>query len=161
RRLARVGAGTLTEVSRRIARRLGRSTEAIRYTIKNFDQEHPDQALFPSAPGTLDDETKQNLYGLYRRGMSVESLAKRFHRTRASVYRIVNEVKARRLLAQPLDYIYHPSFDDPANEAEILGPMPGLAEYEVQRGHMRVPKDAPPELASLYELPLLNKEQEQ
>jgi len=161
RRLARVGSGTLTEVSRRIARRLGRSTEAIRYTIKNYDQEHPEQALFPSGPGTLNDETKQNLYSLYRRGMSVESLAKRFHRTRASVYRIVNEVKARRLLAQPLDYIYHSSFEEPATEAEILAPMPGLAEYEVQRGRMRVPKDAPPELASLYELPLLNKEQEQ
>jgi DNA-directed RNA polymerase sigma subunit (sigma70/sigma32) len=26
---------------------------------------------------------------------------------------------------------------------------------------MRVPKDAPPELASLYEMPLLNREQEQ
>jgi RNA polymerase sigma factor (sigma-70 family) len=161
RRLARVGSGTLTEVSRRIARRLGRSTEAIRYTIKNYDQEHPEHALFPSSPGTLNDETKQNLYSLYRRGMSVESLAKRFHRTRASVYRIVNEVKARRLLAQPLDYIYHSSFEEPAKEAEILAPMPGLAEYEVQRGRMRVPKDAPPELASLYELPLLNKEQEQ
>jgi RNA polymerase sigma factor (sigma-70 family) len=39
--------------------------------------------------------------------------------------------------------------------------MPGLEEYESQRQQMRVPKDAPPELASLYEMPLLNKEQEQ
>jgi RNA polymerase sigma factor (sigma-70 family) len=161
KRLAQVGTGTLTEVSRRIARRLGRSTEAIRYTIKNYDQEHPDQALFPAMAGTLDDESKQNLYSLYRRGMSVETLAKRFHRTRASVYRIVNEVKARRLLAQPLDYIYHASFDDPGMEHQIVAAMPGLDEYEVQRGHMRIPKDAPPELASLYQLPLLNKEQEQ
>src|SRR5688500_1872555 len=38
RRLARVGRGTLTEISRRIARRLGRSTETVRYTIKNFDR---------------------------------------------------------------------------------------------------------------------------
>ncbi|HEX5271300.1 MAG TPA: sigma-70 family RNA polymerase sigma factor, partial [Gemmataceae bacterium] len=33
--------------------------------------------------------------------------------------------------------------------------------YNAQRQSMRIPKDAPPELASLYELPLLNKEQEQ
>jgi len=46
KRLSRVSGGTLTEVSRRIARRLGRSVEAIRYTIKNFDREHPDQAFF-------------------------------------------------------------------------------------------------------------------
>jgi transposase-like protein len=42
-RLARVGGGTLTEVSRRIARRLGRSVEAVRYTIKNYDQQHPNR----------------------------------------------------------------------------------------------------------------------
>jgi RNA polymerase sigma factor (sigma-70 family) len=39
--------------------------------------------------------------------------------------------------------------------------MPNLDEYETQRQQMRVPKDAPPELASLYEMPLLSKEQEQ
>src|SRR5262245_10843125 len=33
---------TLTEVSRKIAAKLGRSPEAIRYTIKNFDRSHPD-----------------------------------------------------------------------------------------------------------------------
>src|SRR5262249_12254827 len=53
-RLARVGGGTLTEVSRRIARRLGRSPETVRYTIKNFDRSHPEQALFPGVTGPLD-----------------------------------------------------------------------------------------------------------
>ena len=53
RRLSRLGAGTLTEVSRRIARRLGRSPETIRYTIKNYDREHPDQALYPTVTGPL------------------------------------------------------------------------------------------------------------
>jgi RNA polymerase primary sigma factor len=161
RRLARVGSGSLTEISRRIGRRLGRSPETIRYTIKNYDREHPDQALFPGVTGTLDAQSKQSIYSLYRRGISVETLAKRFQRTRTSVYRIINEVRARRLLEQPLEYLHHSSFDDPEREAEILGRMPGLEEYETQRQQMRVPKDAPPELASLYEVPLLNKEQEQ
>ena len=39
--------------------------------------------------------------------------------------------------------------------------MPGLEEFEAQRHDMRVPRDAPPELASLYGMPLLSKEQEQ
>jgi RNA polymerase sigma factor (sigma-70 family) len=161
RRLARVGSGTLTEVSRRIARRLGRSAETIRYTIKNFDRSHPEQALFPAVTGPLDQDTKQVIYASYRRGIAVDTLAKRFQRTRTSIYRVINEARAQRLLAQPLDFIYHSSFDDPAVEKEILKPMPGLAEYLEQKGQMRVPKDAPPELASLYEVPLLNKEQEQ
>jgi RNA polymerase sigma factor (sigma-70 family) len=161
KRLSRASSGTLTEISRRIARRLGRSAETIRYTIKNFDRSHPEQALFPTATGPLDPETKQVIYASYRRKVPVDTLAKRFGRTRTSIYRVINEARAQRLLDQPLDYIYNPSFDDPAAEAEILAPMPGLADYETQRRQMRVPKDAPPELASLYEVPLLNKEQEQ
>jgi RNA polymerase sigma factor (sigma-70 family) len=160
RRLSRVG-GTLTEVSRRIARRLGRSAETVRYTIKNYDREHPDQALFPNLTGPLDAEAKQTIYSFYRRGITVEKLAERFQRTRTSMYRIINEVRAQRLLEQPLDYIYHPSFDNPQMEAVILAAMPDAEEYEAKRRMMRAPKDVPAELASLYEVPLLNKEQEQ
>ncbi len=161
RRLARVPAGTLTEVSRRIARRLGRSTETVRYTIKNFDREHPEQALFPAVTGPLDETTKQTIYSSYRRGIAVDTLAKRFSRTRTSMYRVINEVRAKRLLSQPLEYIYNPCFDDPKLEAEILAPMPGLEAFESGRRQARIPKDAPPELAPLYEMPLLSKEQEQ
>jgi RNA polymerase primary sigma factor len=161
KRLARVSTSTLTEISRRIARRLGRSPETVRYTIKNYDKEHPEQALFPLVTGILDAQSKHTLFSLHRRGIPVETLAKRFHRTRTSVYRILNEVRAQRLLAQPLDYIYHASFDDPALEPQITARMPDLEEYESARGQMRIPKDAPPELASLYEVPLLNKAQEQ
>jgi RNA polymerase sigma factor (sigma-70 family) len=161
RRFARLGAGSLTEISKRIGRRVGRSPETVRYTIKNFDREHPDQALFPMLTGVLDPETKLMIYNSFRRGIPVEILAKRFSRTRSSMYRVLNEIRAQRLMEQPIDYIYHVSFDDPTQEAAILGPMPGAADYEESRRQLRVPKDAPPELASLYETPLLNKEQEQ
>jgi len=161
KRLSRVCGGTLTEVSRRIARRLGRSAETIRYTIKNFDREHPDQALFPNLTGPLDADTKQIIYSSYRRGIAVDTLAKRFQRTRTSMYRVINEVRAQRLLEQPLEYIPHPSFEDPTLEETILAPMPHAEEYEAKRRDMKVPKDVPPELAPLYEVPLLSKDQEQ
>jgi RNA polymerase primary sigma factor len=161
KRLSRVNQGTLTEVARRIAKRLGRSPETIRYTIRNFDRMHPEQALFPDVVGVLDTHSKENLYSSYRRGISVQSLAKQFNITASSVYRSIHEAEAKRLLDQPLDYIYHESFDDPAKEAEIAGPMPDAEDYEAKRNALKVPKDAPPELASLYNLPLLSKEQEQ
>lgn len=161
RRLAQVPGTSLMEVSRRIADWIGRSTEAVRYTIKNFDRENPDQALFPEVTGQLDPETKELIYESYRRGIAVKTLAKRFRRTPGSVYRVINEARARRLLEQPLDYIYHESFDDPAQEEAIMAPMPGQEEFEQAKAKMRAPKDVPPELASLYEMPLLTKEQEQ
>jgi RNA polymerase sigma factor (sigma-70 family) len=161
RRLSRVVGGSLTEVSRRIARRLGRSVETVRYTIKNFDREHPEQALFPNLTGPLEGPVKQVIYNAYRRGIAVNTLANRFNRTRTSVYRVINEVRAQRLLEQPLDYIYHESFDDPAVEEAYTAPMPSVEEYEAKRREMKAPKDVPPELASMYEVPLLNKDQEQ
>jgi RNA polymerase primary sigma factor len=160
RRLARASGSTLTEVSRRIARRLGRSTEAVRYTIKNFDREYPEQALFPEVTGPLDTDAKQLIFNSYRRGIAVDTLARRFQRTRTSIYRVVNEIRAQRLLDQTFDCIEHPSFDDPSKEAEILAEMPDAEGFEAARHALRVPKDAPPELAALYETPLLTREQE-
>jgi RNA polymerase primary sigma factor len=160
KRLSRFG-GNLTEVSRRIARRLGRSVEAIRCTIKKYDRQNPAQALFPNLTGPLDAQTKETIYSSYRRGIKVDTLAKRFGRSRTSVHRVINEVRAQRLLEQPLDYIPHPCFDDPALEAVILAPMPDAEEYEARRRDLRVPADAPPELVACYMVPLLNKEQEQ
>src|SRR5262249_20649803 len=150
----------LTEISQRIARRMGRSPETVRYTIKNFDRQHPDQALFPTVTGPLATESKHVIYNSYRRGIAVETLATRFARTRTSIYRVINEVRAERLLQHRLEYIDHPSFDDPAAEAEILAPMPDQEEFEARCYQMHAPKDAPPELASLYEMPLLTREQE-
>jgi RNA polymerase sigma factor (sigma-70 family) len=74
---------------------------------------------------------------------------------------VINEVRATRLLEQPLDYMYHVSFDDPAMEEVILAPMPDEEEYEARQRQMKAPKDVPPELAPMYEVPLLSKDQEQ
>lgn len=161
RRFARLGVGSLTQISRRIARRLGRSPETVRYTIKNFDREHPEQALFPAVTGPLDATTKLVIFNSYRRGIDVDTLAKNFQRTRSSMYRVLNEIRAQRLLELHVEWISNESFDDPAQEAAILAEMPGAEAFEEARRKMRVPKDAPPELASLYEMPLLSKDQEQ
>src|SRR5207302_594437 len=103
RRFARLGAGSLTEISKRIARRLARSPETVRYTIKNLDREHPEQALFPSLSGSFDTASKQMIFNSFRRGIPVDTLAKRFSRTRSSTYRVLNEIRAQRLMEQPID----------------------------------------------------------
>jgi len=160
RRLCRAG-GSLTEVSRRIAARLKRSPEAVRYTIKNFDRAHPDQALFPAVAGPLTEAAKDQIYSSRQKGETVDLIAKRFGRTRSSMYRVINEVRAKELIQLPLDYIYNPDFDDPAKADAMLTPMPGKAEFEAKRATMQPPKDVPAHMAHLYEWPLLTKDQEQ
>ncbi|MBX7103717.1 MAG: RNA polymerase subunit sigma-70, partial [Gemmataceae bacterium] len=159
RRIAHAG-GSLMDASRRIARRLGRSTEAVRYTIRNFDLSHPGKEVFPDHTGPLDGPTKEVIYESYRRGMPVVTIARRYGRTRNTVYRAIHEVRAAKLLRATADCIYNASFDDPAASAEILAPMPDHDAFEEKKATMKAPKDVPAELAPLYETPLLTREQE-
>ena len=156
RRLAQVG-GCPAEVARRVAKHFGRSAETIRYTIKQFDQKFPHIAVFPESTGPLTKEARERIYQQFRRGESVESLAKRSCRTRTSIYRIVNEMRAERILALPLDYIPNDQFHRSNAEAKILAPMPDSSDGARKS---RVPSGLPTYLASLYEVPLLTKEQE-
>ena len=91
--LYRPGQVGLVEVARRIAHKMERSTETIRLTLKAYDREHPDRAIFaPSAP-PLDDEAKSQIYRRHRMGVSAEVLAAQYGRTRSSIYRLINEVR--------------------------------------------------------------------
>jgi RNA polymerase primary sigma factor/RNA polymerase sigma factor len=150
--------GCPSEVTRRVARHMNRSVETIRYTLRQFDREHPDQAVFPELTGPLTDDTKKKIYQQFRRGEPVEALARRYCRTRTTIYRVINEMRARRILELPLDYMYHPSFDKPGIEKEILGPTPPGPQPSRRKSG---PGGLPPYLAALYEVPLLTKEQEQ
>jgi RNA polymerase sigma factor (sigma-70 family) len=158
RRMAAVPTATLADVSRRIAKKLGRSPETVRYTIKNYDARHPDRAIFPTLRGALDADTKRRIYAAYRRGVAIDRLAEQYRRTRSTIYRVVNEMRAARLMSQPIEYIPNASFDRPNAEAKICGPEPAPAE---KPRIVRPPADLPPYLQSLYGLPLLTREQEQ
>lgn len=156
RRLARAG-GCPSDVARRVAAQMNRSVEAVRYTLKQFDADHPESAVFPEQTGPLSEDIKTKIYQQYRLGEGIEALAAKHCRTRTTVYRIVNEMRARRIAELPLDFVPHDSFAKAGVEVEILGPLPE-ADTPSRKG--RSPSGLPPYLASLYEVPLLTREQE-
>ncbi|MFM9058013.1 MAG: sigma-70 family RNA polymerase sigma factor [Planctomycetaceae bacterium] len=155
RRLALAGACP-ADVHRRIAGRLGRSVETIRYTIKRHDQEHPDDAVFPAADGRLRPESCARIFQHHLRGEPVESIARRYHRSKASIYRIILAQRAEHVLQLPLDHIPNALFARTSAEKVVEQPFPG--ETEAKR--VRRPGGLPAYLASLYEVPLLTREQE-
>jgi len=152
---------SLTEVSRKLATQLGRSAETVRYTIKNFDRNHPEAAVFPQRSGKLTDRAKQDILTDFQEGQSMDLIAKKYNRTRSSMYRVINEVRAEQILRTPVDYIYNACFDDPSLEAEIAGPMPDEDDFMDKVRTMRAPKDVEAHMQYLYERPLLNFKQEQ
>jgi RNA polymerase sigma factor (sigma-70 family) len=162
RRLAQVGRHHgLIEIARRIARKMERSTETVRTTLKAYDREHPDRAIFPPSAAPLDEADKARIYRLYAggRGVSVEALAVQFGKTRSSIYRILNEMRALRILSNKLEFMPHPSFEQAECRAEIEADLPVPTDAKAAR-KTKAPKGLPPYLASLYEVPLLSREQE-
>ncbi len=156
RRLANVG-GTPSDVIRRVAKHMGRSPETVRYTIKAFEQAHPDLAIFADRSAPLSEEAKQRIFDKLEEGVSVAMLARRHGRTRSSIYRVAREVRAKKIAELPLDYMANEEFTEPDAEQRILADPP--MESKASRKSRAAP-GLPPYLASLYELPLLTREQE-
>lgn len=146
------------EVSRQLADRSGRSIETIRATLRQFDKQHPELAIFPDLTGPLTDAQKQKIYREARKGVSIDKLTKRYGRTKTTIYRVIGEIRAERIMELPLDCIPNPRFSRKGADKACLGEMPD-AETTVRKA--RRPADLPPYLASLYEMPLLTREQEQ
>ena len=92
--------------------------------MKNHDQQNPSCTILTHTTAPLSDEKKNELYERSRHGVPVERLANQYGRTPTSVYRIINDVRMKRLLEQPIEFVYHESFEDSASEAEILGEAP-------------------------------------
>ncbi|MCX7038234.1 MAG: helix-turn-helix domain-containing protein, partial [Spirochaetes bacterium] len=152
----------LFEVSKRIARKLGRAVETVRQTIKEYDHEHPDAKLFPDSGEPLQDHDRRVIFQVYQRGVSVHALAKRFCRTRSSIYRIVTEERAKELLSEPIEYMLSPEFEKADADERILGDAVAEAAMGPREGrHPSPPKGLPIYLKTLYKTPLLTKDQEQ
>jgi RNA polymerase primary sigma factor/RNA polymerase sigma factor len=152
------GGGGPAEIARLLADRTGRSVETIRAALRQHDLDNPEVALFPSPGGPLSEAQKQNMYEAFRRGATVERLCTDYHRTKTTIYRVISEIRAHRIMALELDYIDNPRFARKGADAACLGEMPP-SDAPVRRP--RRPSGLPPYLASLYEMPLLNREQEQ
>jgi RNA polymerase primary sigma factor len=157
--LAQAG-GRLTVIASQIAQETGRSVETIRYTLRCFDEEHSDLAIFPQSRHPMPIETKKAIYEQYRRGESVAALVQRFNLPRTCIYRVITDLNAARIIALPLNYIDNDEFAGlclERNEREVLRDLP---DDDPPARRPRAPCGVPAYVASLYEVPLLTHEQE-
>jgi RNA polymerase sigma factor (sigma-70 family) len=118
------------------------SEQMMRLGSHRFDPDRMSPAI-GAVPLGLPDETPLEPFGRSAPGRS----------------RALTEVRARRLLEAKIGFVPHPSFDDPAAGAEILGPTPEPADGKAPR-RTKAPEGLPPYLADLYDVPLLSREQE-
>jgi len=150
------GGSTLAEVTLQLADQMGRSPETIRYTLKKFDSRNQQLAIFPHHRESLTESDKRVLAQLHSLGATIPQLCKKYNRTRSSIRRILDEVRMQQLSELPLDHIYNEDFDDTRREAEYLAEMPEATGSR----KVRPPADLPSYLSALYDVALLNREQE-
>ncbi len=154
----------LREISRRIARHMNRSPQTILCVIRRHDRSHPESAIFtaPSAPLTAPD--RRIIMECFDRGISVDCLARRYCRTRSSIYRVVSQEKAQRVKNLPIRFVTNPLFDLPDAEDVILRvlseqaarenavPPPTGANNDIWS---RVPANVPLYVAEAFRQPLM------
>jgi RNA polymerase primary sigma factor len=108
---------------------------------------------------SFDEAAKARIYRQYLQGTSIESLANQVGRSASGILKVVNEMRARRVLELKIEAMPNESFDEPKLAAEILAPLPKPVDGKASR-KIKPPEGVPPYLASLYDVPLLSREQE-
>lgn len=146
---------TVSQLSRRIARRLGRSPLGIEHTLRKHDAN-----LLNGAAAELAAERTHEILAVAE-ALTPSQLAKRFGLTRQSVYWLLLDAKVARLTERKIkfvnDELYHGS-----DAALAVSTVANQAMLETSSASIdtRVPRDLPPYIRELYRTPLLSAAQE-
>jgi len=111
-----------------------------------------DEREAPTTP-----EPTSGPFGQVRRDAKIETPAMEHGRTKATIRRVISEMRFRQVTELPIDFVPNRQFSDADADAIIMTEMP---ISDVAFKNPRVPSGLSAYLASLYEAPLLNREQE-
>jgi len=162
--LAAKGTISRHQIINKIAAKVGKAHETIRYTLLNYEKTNPDKPIFSELPGVINAADSAELHKLFKQGCDIEELMSRFGRSKSSIYRIINRQRARALLAQRIEFIASDEFlEDDAEEKILAGPI--NAEKPASRKSIEPRELAsefllPEYLQALRDTPVLNRERE-
>jgi RNA polymerase sigma factor (sigma-70 family) len=107
---------------RHLSEQTGRTRETIRLVLKQMEQQHGPCETLPPSRGRLSPREAAQIYKLRRQGVRMCELVERFNKSRSSLYRIINQHRARELLTRKIDYIDSPAFSAQDAESRLLHP---------------------------------------
>lgn len=115
------------------------------------------ELTFDSANPAGSSESEITALGPRRNRSSMAALRRRSGEPRHSEPLSLRRARAERIYSLPLDYLPSREFSRPNADERIMGPMPDSKSLYRK---VRAPAELPHYLASLYETPLLTREQE-
>ncbi len=102
---------TRQQVTQRLAKRFGRSAEAVRQLLKRHDDEQLEATIFGRTRKKLTVREQRLLLRADRLGIPMSKLTARFGRTRPTLYRAVHQARAAALLGWQIAYVELPTFE--------------------------------------------------
>lgn len=149
RRLANAADASQMAILSHLAKRTGRSVEALRLLVLHHDEEHPDQAVFAGRTGPLTDAQKQKIDQAYRDGATVSALCERFSKTRSTVYRAIHEGRARRVCSMTIDAVHSPIFE--RDDADEVLTQPVARREQARQPGSKLIQSLPEQLKPIYD----------
>ncbi len=114
-----------------IADKTGKTHETVRYTLLEYEKSHPDKPIFKKPRSIMNPAQAADLYKLYKQGMSIAELIKRFNRSRGSIYRIINQQRAKTLLSKKIEFIASDEFLQEGAKEKILA----IGNWKLETGN--------------------------
>ena len=151
------------QIINRISARTGRSPETIRYTLGNYEQANPQKAAFKKSGGAIEPAQAGEIYRLFKQGCDIKELMKRFDRNKSSIYRIINDRRARALRGRKIEFIASDEFLQEDARKKILGGPVGKTQSSGRKNLEPVKlvgSSLSAYLRMLKGIPVLNREQE-
>jgi RNA polymerase primary sigma factor len=152
------------QVIDRIVKQTGRARETVRYTILNYEKANPGKIAFGKPPGVVSPTQAAELYKLFKQGCSIEELMGRFHRSRSSIYRLINVRRAKAILTKRIEFIPSDEFLEDGAKDKILGKPMEAVKPPSKRGaqpfEIAGESLLPEYLQTLKDTPVLNRERE-
>jgi RNA polymerase sigma factor (sigma-70 family) len=148
----------------RIAAKLGKAHETIRYTLLNYEKANPDKPISNEPAGVISPAEAAELYKIFKQGCSVKELMSRFSRSKSSIYRIINQQRARALLARKIEFVASDKFlEENARQkflAKPVGVEKPLSTKSIEPLELASESLLPQYLQALRNTPVLNRERE-
>jgi len=110
-------------ILRHLAKRTGRSVEALRLLLKKHDSDHPESRVFTDRTNPLTDREKQQAASAYAQGDTVAALCLRYGKSRSSIYRAIHESRASAAIEFDLVFVSSPMFEREDAEEVLLRPI--------------------------------------
>ena len=149
---------TRKQIINKIASKLNRAVETIRYILQNYEKNQGDK-IFQRSFNVISSKESLLIYELYSHGKSIQDLMQRFSRARSSIYRIINQQRVKLILKRTMDFIPSNEFSDENAESTLLVNLPPITKHDIASTATDI-DSLPQYLQSIQDLPLLKRDLE-